>query len=161
MANRALIVLAAFLLAAVVFPLQTSRVKAAGEPILVIVGLSFPENDIELADLKSAFTGRATYRSGMRLIPLNYAVGNPQRVAFDRAILGLEPAEVGRFWVDRRIRDEGTPPKTVPSVDLAIRVAAALPGAVTYGTTAQLSAKVKALTVDGVKAGDRGYLLNR
>jgi len=161
MANRALIALAVFLLAAAVVPMQTSPVKAAGEPLLIIVGRSFPANDIDLAELKSAFTGRATYRSGTRLIPLNYSVGSPQRVAFDRAILGLEPAEVGRFWVDRRIRDEGTPPKVVSSIDLAIRVAAALPGAVTYGTTANLGPKVKALTIDGLAAGQRGYSLNQ
>jgi hypothetical protein len=160
MRSRILITIAALFLAAAAVPLQTSRAKAAAQPLLVIVGLSFPVNDIQLADLKSAFTGRATYRKDTRLIPLNYAVGNPQRAAFDRAILGLEPAEVGRFWVDRRIRDEGNPPKVVPSAELAIRVAAVLPGAVTYGTTANLMPKVKVLTIDGVTAGQPGYPLN-
>lgn len=161
MRTRAILILAAVFLALAVAPLKSSRAKAAGEPLLVIVGLSFPSNDIQLAELKSAYTGRATYRSGTRLIPLNYAVGSDQRVAFDRAILGLEPADVGRFWVDRRIRDEGNPPKVVPTPDLAVRVAAALPGALTYGTNVNVTPKVKVLTIDGVAAGQRGYPLNR
>lgn len=135
-----------------------SVARAAQEPLLVIVGLKFPARDIRLADLKSAFRGEAAYLGDKRLIPINHDLETPTRVEFDRAILGLEPAAVGRFWVDRRIRDEGSPPRAV-APELAIRVVAALPNAITYGTRAQLNPKVVAISVDGVSAGQSDYPL--
>jgi hypothetical protein len=84
---------------------------------------------------------------------------SPARVSFDRSLLGLKPTEVGGFWIDRRIRDQGHPPKTVPSSDLAVRVVMSLVGAITYAQTGQLNDKVCALTIDGRGPSAPNYLL--
>ena len=136
--------------------LPKTQVRAAPEPLLVIVGLKFPVKDIRLADLKTLFRGEPTVVTGKRLIPINHDLGTSARVAFDRALLGLSPDAVGRFWVDRRIRDEGSPPKSV-APELALRIVVALPNAVTYGTQAQLNPKVMAISIDGKHAGQPGY----
>jgi hypothetical protein len=81
------------------------------------------------------------------------------RVRFDRALLGLEPEQVGPFWIDRRIRDESMPPRTAPTAYLALRVVAALPGAITYIERDMLVTTVRALTIDQKPAGDPGYPL--
>lgn len=81
------------------------------------------------------------------------------RIEFDRAVLGLEPSAVGRYWVDRRIRDEGVPPKSIPTDELAVRVVAAVPAALTYARKSLLNPKVKVLTIDGKAAGEAGYAL--
>ncbi len=161
MTTRSLSGLSVFLLAwALVFGrLDLPVATAAGEPLLVIVGLTFPVDDIDLADLKSAFRGKHTYVAGKRLIPINHALKTPLRDAFDRAILGLEGAAVGRYWIDRQIRDEGQPPVTVRSADLAVRAVAALPGGISYATRALLTAKVKTLSIEGKSAGQSGYAL--
>lgn len=139
--------------------LQAGRVAAADPPLLVIVGVAFPAADVSMAVLKDAFRGRTATLSGKRLIPINHAPASPERVHFDRSVLGLEPAAVGRFWVDVRIRDEGKPPTTAASADLAVRITASLANTISYATEAELMPKVKVLTVDGKSAKDPGYPL--
>jgi len=134
---------------------------ASSGPLLVVVGPSFPGTDIGLGELKTSFRGRVVFVRGTRLIPLNHALGSALRVAFDRVALGLEPAAVGRFWIDQRIRDGGKPPTTAPTLDLALRAVATLPGAITYATRSdvQQHQRLKVLTVDGKAADDPGYAL--
>ena len=79
---------------------------------------------------------------------------------FDRAVLGLEPEAVGPFWIDRRIRGESSPPRTVPSTDLLLRVVAKLPGAIAYVYAPLTAPGVKALKVANLPAGQTGYPLN-
>lgn len=153
-------VLSALLVVLALTPLFHAGVRAAGKPLVVIVGAAVPMKDIGLAVLRRAFLGEAAeYASGKRLIPINHAPGTPARDQFDKAVLGLKPEEVGRFWIDRRIRDQPPPPKTVPSVDLAVRIVMSLPGAISYVTQDMVNDKVHALTIDGKAAGQPGYLL--
>jgi hypothetical protein len=149
------------LLAGVVFsplPLPSAR-AIVGDTLVVVVATSIGLQDISTATLRRAFMGYVTEVNGKRLIPLNQPPGNPNRVRFDQIMLGLTPEEVGRFWVDRRIRDESPPPKAVPSAELAVRVAASLPGAIAYVTNNLLNDKVRALSIDGKHPTDSGYLL--
>ena len=137
----------------------TPAARAASEPLLLVVGLAFPVTDVSLTDVKSVFRGRVVTLGGRRLIPINHPPGTGMREAFDLTVLGLRPAEVSRFWVDQRIRDAGRPPTSVPTPEMAIRVAATLPGAITYGSKDMLNPKVKILTVDGKLPGTAGYPL--
>lgn len=134
---------------------------AEPDPLIVVVAHSFAANDISFAGLKTAFRGQIAHAGGKQIVPINHAVGTAMRVEFDQLVLGLDPAAVGRFWVDRRIRGEGSAPKTVPTPELAVRVVAAIPTAVTYARKALLNPKVKALTIDGKAAGQPGYALAR
>src|SRR5690242_14270301 len=110
------------------WPVRVPLARAATGELLVVVASSVAIVDISSATLRRVFTGYVTELGGKRLIPVNQAVNTPVRTRFDRAVLGLSPEEVGRFWVDRRIRDESPPPRTVPTPELAVRVAASLPG---------------------------------
>jgi hypothetical protein len=150
-----LIVLGAALFA----PLGAPGARAAGAPLVVIAGASSTLTDISAANLRRAFLGEAVELAGKRLIPLNHPPGSPARVAFDRAVLGLSADQVGPFWVDRKIRDQSPPPRGVPSPELAVRVVASLPGAITYAASEQVAAGTRALTIDGKSPGQPGYLL--
>jgi hypothetical protein len=141
-------------------PLPRQRAQAAAAPALVVViATATGLRDISTATLRRAFMGYPTEVDGKRLIPINHPTSSPNRVLFDQVLLGLSPDEVGRFWVDRRIRDESPPPKTVPSADLAVRVAASLPFAITYITPDLVNDKVAVLTIDGKSPKDSEYLL--
>jgi len=152
--------LAALALAAITRPFPAGPVRAAGKPLLVVVAAASPIKDVELSALRRAFEGSAAEVGGKRLLPINHPAGTPLRSAFDKQVLGLEPANVGKFWIDRRIRDEGSPPKTVPSPELAVRITASLPGAITYCTQELVNASVKVLTVGGKAPGASGYPLS-
>ena len=157
---RTYLLVACSLLGLVALPATPSGVRAQRDPIAVIVSPSMPTSNISLAELRSCFRGQRVTVGGVGLIPFNLPVGHDLRVAFDRAVLGLEPNQVGRFWVDMRIRDQGRAPRIAPSESLALRVASALKGAITYTRVGALPSSVKVLTVDGLAPGTRGYPLN-
>lgn len=138
-------------------PALTPHVRAEQEALLVIVGTNFPAKDISFATLKEAFRGRAATLEGKRLIPVNHPAESAARVEFDRRVLRLKPEEVGRFWIDVKIRDAGRQPTTAGTSDLAVRIVSSLPNAISYATRSMLSPNVKVLTVDGKSASDAGY----
>lgn len=156
MFTRSCITMAVIVTLLAMLPLS-KRVSAAGEPLLVIAATNFPASDISLATLKDAFGGRSATVSGKRIIPINHPLDSPARVGFDRVILGLDPKAVGRFWVDKRIRAEGTPPTMASTAELAVRIVASLANSVSYAPKAMLNSKVKALTVGGKSASDPDY----
>jgi hypothetical protein len=84
-------------------------------------------------ELEALFTrGQTRWNDGTPVIPLSFAAGAEPRVQFDRVVLRLGPDEVGRFWLDRRIRGLGLPPRQVPTATLMQQVVANLPGSIGY-----------------------------
>ena len=69
--------------------------------------------------------------------------------------------QVGRYWVDRRIRGQGMPPRTAPSQAIVRRVIPLLPGAIGYLSVDQLDGSVQALTIDGKDHKQPDYPLRR
>jgi hypothetical protein len=140
-------------------PFDTVRATQSRDALIIVVGTNFPIEDISFASVKSAFRGQRIQIGDRTLIPINHPLGTPTRIGFDRLTLGLEPAAVGRFWIDMRIRDQGRPPTTATSPELALRIAGALKGAITYALpgTALDKLPIKALTVDNKAAGQPGY----
>jgi hypothetical protein len=147
------------LLVGALLPASMPRANAADEPLLVIVGSAFPATDVAFATLKEAFRGRIASMAGARLIAVNHPLESAPRVGFDRLVLKLKPTDVGRYWVDVKVRDSGKPPTTAATSELAVRIVASLPNAISYATRPMLSPKVKVLTVDGKSATQPGYAL--
>ncbi|HET8933885.1 MAG TPA: hypothetical protein VFN67_10610 [Polyangiales bacterium] len=161
MTFRKLIALGCMLWLAALFPLGRAGASTDTDVLIVVAGLKFPGTNISYAALKSAYRGQRTRIEGYTVIPVNHPLNTPARVAFDRVALGLEPAAVGPFWIDMRIRDQGRPPITATTPELALRVVAALAGAITYTTqsTALENLALKVLTVNDTAPGQRGYPL--
>ena len=157
---RHLILGAVLTLVAFVLVPQPRGARAAGQLLVVIVSAKSASADIDMGTLRRAFEGAPAVLNGQRLIPVNHGPNTPTRTAFDREVLKLEPDAVGKFWIDKRIRDEGTPPKTVPTPELAVRLAASVPGIITYATPDLVNAAVKVLTVGGKAPGQPGYPLS-
>jgi hypothetical protein len=149
--------MSAALLAWLWLPWPKSHAAAPLDTLLIVTGRSFPGIDIAYADLRSAYRGRRVKVAGKTLIPINHPRDSLHRTAFDRIVLGLGPEAIARFWVDMRIRDQAMPPTTASTPQLALRMAAVLPGAVSYATEIAVLPTHKVLTVDGKKATDYGY----
>ena len=136
----------------------------ANPPGLVLVLVTSRElqvRDISLSVARRAFLGDPTELGGRRVVPFNYPVGDPLRQAFDQLLLGMGPDEVGRYWVDRRIRGQGMPPKTAPSRELMRAIVGRVPGVLGYLTPEFLDATVQPLSIDGKRHTDSGYPLLR
>lgn len=131
----------------------TSREQVA---LAVIVAPSSKLTNISLADLRRAFqTEKAG--SAERLIALNHPPKTPDRVGFDRTVLGMDPEAVGRFWIARKIQGGASAPRTVATLGTLRRVVEKLPGAIGYIRPAQLSSQVRAIRIDGKLPEDSGY----
>jgi hypothetical protein len=127
-------------------------------PLSLIVSASSPVVNLSLAKLRALFLGQLVFdEAGTKLLPFNQPPGSPVRVAFDRVVLGMEPDEVGRYWIDRRIRGQGSPPRAVDPTSLLQRVVAKIPGAVGYLAPELLIPQVRALTIDGRAASNARY----
>jgi len=136
---------------------SSSAIGDKPRALVVIVAKGSKVTGLSRAELRRAFSGDAVVVDGDRLVPFNYTPGSPERVAFDRAILGLSPEEVGRFWVDRKIRGESQPPRALANASLVIRIVARFPGAIGYIPADQVTDDVVAVTVDGVPPSSPDY----
>ena len=134
---------------------------AATPPTLVLItAKSLGVSDISSALLRHVYGGNHALLGGRRLIPLNYAPESPLRRRFDHIVLELEPSEVGRYWIDRRIRGQGLAPRTLPSPEVARVVVTRLPGSICYVPAELLDGTVAALSIDGKPYTDASYLLS-
>lgn len=138
------------------------RLYAAGPPttLVVVVNPASGITEIGLDLLRAVFSGDPVSRGSIdRLVPLNDAVGAAERVEFDRKVLRMEPAEVGRFWVDRRIRGQGAAPRIVPAADLRQRFLERFLQAITYVRSGEVLPAVHIVKINGKLPGEPGYPL--
>ena len=133
--------------------------SASRTRLVVVVAAGSPLTNLSASDLKRVFTGVAVTAGGRKLIPFNFLAGTPERVAFDRFALGMSPGEVGRFWVDRKVRGQGQPPRSLPSSTYVAKVVAGLPGALGYLPADQLAPGLKPITIAGLSYTDPAYAM--
>lgn len=104
----------------------------AGAGLVVIVHRNNQES-LSLADLAAIFTTRKqSWSGGKRIVPFNFPAKHEVRVAFDHAVLEMDPDEVARYWIDRRIRGGSPPPKQVSNARLIARLVEKLDGGIGY-----------------------------
>lgn len=131
--------------------------RDAGVALAVIVAADSPVRELALHELRRLYLGDPVTTAGQKLVPLSQASRSPSRVGFDRAVLGMSPEEVTRYWIDRKIRGQSGPPKSIDSPDLLQRVVARLPGGLGYVRSTDVRSEVKALRIDGKLPGEPGY----
>jgi len=101
--------------------------------IVIIANKSNPSRALGAGEIEAIFTTRRLYRSDSRaIIPFNFPPRHQTRMAFDRAALHLEPDEVARYWIDRRIRGGHPPPRQVPDAQTMLKVVVSLEDAIGY-----------------------------
>ena len=69
----------------------------------------------------------------------------------------MTPEEVGRFWVDRKVRGQSSAPRSLPSPAHIAKVAAKFPGGIGYLPADQMTSDIQAVAVDGVAYTDAAY----
>ena len=143
------------------FDLHTRSAAQTPTPVLFVVSTVTGGGDIKMSELRAAFESQPTHHRGMRLIPLNLPLGHPARTLVDRVVLGLAPDRVGAFWIDQRIRSGTTPPRSINTPEMVLRVAASMRGIIGYVQTdpKTLPAGVEALSIDGKRPNDADYAL--
>lgn len=146
---------------ALLLPGLHSEPAAASPNMLVpIVAANSSLTDISLGTLRRVFLSEpVSGPGGLRLVGFNQPAGSRAREAFDRAVLGMDPDQAARYWVDQRIRGGARPPRQVNSVSLLRQVISRFPGGVGYLALAELDASVRALTINGTAPDAPSYPL--
>ena len=130
----------------------------ASEELAVVTAKQSPLEGLSLSQLKRLYLGDAIQGpGGEKLLPLNRDPKSPERLGFDRSVLGMSPEAVARYWIDRKIRGQSGAPRAVDPGSVAERVVARLPGALVYVRAKEVGAEVKVIRVDGKKPGEPGY----
>ena len=130
---------------------------ADGKKLVVVTAKGSGLTNISRGDLKRCFLGESVSGGGKTLVPFNAATATPERTGFDKAVLGMSPDEVGRFWVDRKVRGQGGAPRSLPSAAHIAKVAAKFPGAIAYLPEDALTSDVQPVQIDGVAYTDGRY----
>jgi len=101
--------------------------------LAVIVNPATRVSHMSAVEMETMFTRAQTrWSDGTPIVPLNAPPGTEARIAFDRAVLRLNPDDVGRFWIDRRIRGLGLPPRQLAEPGSVMRVVEKLNGTISY-----------------------------
>jgi hypothetical protein len=128
--------------------------------LAIIMQKASSVDDLTIRELKRLYLGEHLGApDGKKLLPLNQAANSPDRVGFERLVLGMAPDEASRFWIDRKIRGQHGAPKSIPSAELLLRVVASLPGAIAYLTRTDVGTELKVIKIDGKSPGEPGYPL--
>jgi hypothetical protein len=150
--------IAALLVGSLLLAVAAPVLRAADQPLIVIVAATSPLQDISRGNLRRAFLGEPTSGPGGKLVPLNQPPGTAARIQFDKVVLGLEGDAVARFWIDQRIRGQGGAPRSIPAA-LLTRVVPQVVGSIGYIRANEIVPGVKLVSIDGKKPGDPGYFL--
>lgn len=128
--RRVLLTLLVFVLVGVA---PAPPLGARTRSIVVIAHPSAKIREVSPAELRAIYTvTQIRFSSGVRAIPFAAPARSDLRVAFDRAVLGMDPERVAKFWIDQRIRGKARPPRQVNDIALVPKLVAALPGAIAY-----------------------------
>jgi ABC-type phosphate transport system substrate-binding protein len=100
---------------------------------LVVVVNSANTMKLTGSTLENVFLRKTTsWDDGVRVIPINGLPDSTRRLTFDRAVLGMSPDEVARYWLDLRIRGGGSAPREVDDPIVTLKLVGRLPGAIGY-----------------------------
>jgi ABC-type phosphate transport system substrate-binding protein len=146
--------------------MAVSPVRAAGDPIVVIVNAANPVDNLSMGDLRKLFlSDRSRWDTGKNVAPVMVAAGAPERSSFLKAVCGMNDADFSKYFLQAAFTGKSaTPPKEVGSAGDVKRVVAGSPGAIGFVKAGDFhgdasDGAVKAVKIDGMAASDAGYKL--
>jgi hypothetical protein len=136
----------AVVIATLAMPRSPGPAAETSVRLAVIANPAVPVKSLGASELAAIFTRTTrTWNDGTAIRPLNLPPNSPERVAFDRAVLHLDPEQSAQFWVDRMVRGEEPAPKAIAKVDIVLRLVPALGGGIAYIPEDKVDDKVKVL----------------
>ena len=116
--------------------------------------------DLKMNELRRIFTNADDSGfSSQRSVPFNHTAHSTDRVGFDQTVLHMNPEEVSRFWIDRKIRGLAGPPRAVDSLSQLLSLVAHTGGGISYARPGRLTPDVRVVRVAGKLPNDPGYPL--
>jgi ABC-type phosphate transport system substrate-binding protein len=118
--------------------------RSGADELAVVVNPDIDFKRVDEAMLEAIFTAaRRTWPNGEAIRAFNYEPESKLRVIFDQVVLRMSPFEVGRFWVDQRVRGQVRPPREIADPELIRRLVASLPGSIAYLPASAVDSSVR------------------
>jgi hypothetical protein len=130
--------------------------------VAIVVRPDTPVNNLGFAEARKLFMGdRQFWSSSLRVTLLMRAPVSRDRDVVLNSIYGMNEAQFRQYWISKIFRLEASSgPKIVFSIETAIGLVNAIPGAVAFMDASFVPKNLKILTIDGLAPGDKGYRLH-
>jgi len=126
--------------------------------LAVFVAKDSPLQNLKMTELRRIFTNADDSGfSGQRSVPFNHTARSGDRVGFDQTVLRMDPDEVSRFWIDRKIRGLPGPPRAVDSLSALLRLVSRTTAGLGYARPHQVTNDVRVIRIDGKLPSESGY----
>ena len=129
-----------------------------GGPIAVIVNPQSPVEDLSEKELKAAYEGYGLPGLKTQNIALVYLRGEIED-AFNLKVLGISSKKVKVYWLRRVFEGESDLRKILKSGDEVRAFVGGNEASIGFLPAAQVDASVKAVSINGKKPNEPGYLL--
>ena len=146
--------------AALAVTLLFPAVGRAGD-VALIVNPKNPIADLTRAEVVAIFKAEQQHwKAGERIYLILQESGTPERALLLKRVYLMSDVELKHFWLAKLFRGEiAAFPRVVASSAAAKRIVAQAPNALAFIDAAAVDSTVKALRIDGLKAGEPGYAL--
>jgi ABC-type phosphate transport system substrate-binding protein len=139
---------------------------AAGDPIVVIVNISNPVDNLSMSELRKIFlSDRDRWGTGKSVAPVMVTVGAPERTAFLKIVCGMSDTDFSKYFLRAAFTGRSAiPPKEVFNSAALKSFVATSPGAIGFVKAQDFHGDgsdggVKSVRVDSHYAADPGYRL--
>jgi len=145
------------ILALAFFPLA-----AAEADVAVVVRADTPVDNLSFAELRRLLRGeRQFWTSNLKVTLLVRAPVARERDLILNKIYQMSEAQFRQYWIAKVFRAEAAAgPRIVYSNEMSAELANAIPGAVALVDASEIPKGLKALKIDGLLPGEKGYPLH-
>jgi hypothetical protein len=129
--------------------------------VAIVVNKDVPVDNMSFGEVRKLFMGdRQFWSSKTRVTLLVRAPTSRERDVVLQKLYQMSESQFRQYWISRVFRAESaTGPKLVYSADMAVELAAAIPGAVAFVDASHMPAGLKVLKIDSRLPGEKGYAL--
>lgn len=131
----------------------------AAEDMAVVVNKSNPVENLTKAQLNKIVLGeQSAWSAGKKVSVILRAPGQPEREGVLRSVCGMSEDDFAQHLLHASFGGDAAPaPKALATGEAVRSLVAILPGGIGFLKVAEVNDSVKAITVDGVAAGQPDY----
>jgi len=130
--------------------------------IAIVVRPDVPVDNLTFAELRRLMLGdRQYWSSNLRVTLLVRAPRARERDVVLKTIYQMSEAQFRQYWIAKVFRAEAASgPRVVYSNEMAVELAAQIPGAVAFVDSGQIPSGLKVLKINGLLPQEAGYPLH-
>ena len=133
--------------------------RAGDDDLVVIINKSNPVENLTKAQLRKMILGEQdSWAGGKKVNVILRTVGQPERDGALHSICGMSEDDFNQHILHANFSgDTGGAPKALSSAVAVRQLVMTLPGGVGFVRASDLNDSVKAVSIDGIAAGQPGY----